>query len=145
MIIPTVLGDGGKSETYGLESSLNWSVTDSWALTFGYSYFKEEDRGDTNNTVEKNPQHQFNVQSNLNLPYNLQLDTYAYYVDDMKETDVDDYVRLDMRLGWQATEAIALSLVGQNLLENSHEEWNGFFSRGDRVPRAGYVKMDWQF
>jgi outer membrane receptor protein involved in Fe transport len=61
------------------------------------------------------------------------------------ETTVDDYVRVDLRLGWQATEALEFSLVVQNLLENSHEEWNGFFSRGDRVPRAGYVKMNWEF
>ncbi len=88
------------------------------------------------------------MQSNLNLPYNLQLDTYANYVDDVKDSngsEVDDYVRLDMRLGWQATEAIELSLVGQNLLENNHQEWHGFFSPGDRVPRAGYLKMNWEF
>jgi len=146
IVLPISLSDTVSVESYGLETSLNWTVTDNWALGFGYSYLKKKDR-ETHNVMKDNPKHQFNVQSNLNLPYNLELDTYAYYVDDMKENagGVDSYVRLDFRLGWQASENVELSLVGQNLLEHNHDEWDGTLAAGDQVPRAGYVMMKWDF
>ena len=57
---------------------------------------------------------------------------------------VPSYVDMDVRLGWQPTEKIELSLVGQNLLHSHHPE---YFSDPARVEiqRSVYAKFTWHF
>ncbi|MBW2714116.1 MAG: TonB-dependent receptor, partial [Deltaproteobacteria bacterium] len=145
MVGTTLLSDGNNEESTGIEATLNWAVSKSWAMGFGYSLISRDViRGDDSDE-DNAPQHQFNVSSNLNLPYNLEFDTYAYYVDEIPSLDVDSYVRLDMRLGWKPKENLEISLQGQNLLESSHEEWAGVFESGESSRRAGYLKLTYQF
>jgi outer membrane receptor protein involved in Fe transport len=59
---------------------------------------------------------------------------------------VEQYVRLDLRLGYQPLEWLELSLVGQNLTDRRHYE-GGDVTLGEstQVPRSGYAKATVQF
>jgi iron complex outermembrane receptor protein len=77
----------------------------------------------------------------INLPANLQLDGVFRYVDNLPSQNVGRYFNLDLRLGWQPTKNVELSLVGQNLLEGHHAEWSG----GTEIQRGVYTKVTWRW
>ena len=81
----------------------------------------------------------------MNLPFELEFDTSLYWVQGLRSQPVGDYTRLDLRLGWRPLEQLELSLVGQNLTESRHEEFeNGLFSLRSQVPRSVYAKVTWR-
>jgi iron complex outermembrane receptor protein len=74
-------------------------------------------------------------------------DTSASYLffDDFRY-QIDDYFTLDIRLEWQITPKIEVSLVGQNLLEKSHVEYvQEAFGLPTEVERSFYGKLTHQF
>ncbi len=153
-----IMSDKINADAYGLEIAANWVVTSNWTLGAGYSYLNVEIEDDPDE--QDYPSHQFNARSKLNLPFNLEFDTFLYYVDEIPQQDlyslppgpvvllepVDAYVRVDLRLGWKPTENIDLSLVGQNLFSDDHREFGtGVGEQDTNVPRAGYVKLTLDF
>jgi len=126
-----------------------------WRLHLNYSYLKIELHPDAT-SVEKtqdqrrSPRHQVQARSILDLPWHLQFDASAFFVDRLPKLEpaVPSYLRLDLRLGWRPTKTFDLSLVGQNLLDNRHPEWGGIFGvpvRPTEVQRSGYVQATWRF
>jgi iron complex outermembrane receptor protein len=83
----------------------------------------------------------------LDLPNGWELDTALNYVDELPDLGIEDYVRLDVRLGWHASEQVELSVVGQNLLEPNHQEFLGFAGgfQPALVPRSIYGKVTLRF
>jgi iron complex outermembrane receptor protein len=84
----------------------------------------------------------------LDLPYDFELDSTVRWVDELKSLDIEDYTTLDVRLGWQATENLELSIVGQNLLERSNQEFASSQFVADeptKVDRGVYGKVTIEF
>jgi iron complex outermembrane receptor protein len=55
-------------------------------------------------------------------------------------------VRLDLRLGWQPTKNLELSLVVQNALDNQHAEAGRTVGIGPtEIQRSFYGKLTWRF
>ena len=140
------------AEGYGVEVSSTWSVTEFWRLTGGYTWMQIDIDASKSldftalGQEDDTPQHQFSVRSLLDLPWNLQLDTSVFWVDDVSNQFVGDYARLDMRLGWRPRPGLELSVVGQNLTENSHNEFGNSFTRfATSVPRSIYGKLTWRY
>jgi len=71
------------------------------------------------------PSHVFSMRSYLDLPRNLQLDGFFRAVGKLRASNLPRYQELDMRIGWQATEQIELSLMGRELLHPRHAEFAG--------------------
>jgi iron complex outermembrane receptor protein len=147
---------GVEGHTYGVELEANWQVNSILHLVGGYTYQRTSARlgsaaligGDT--LIEDiTPHHQLMFRSLLNLPGGVELDADLRYVDDIKQIDsVGSYTEMDLRLGWQATEDLELSLVGQNLLESSHREFEvltGSFTLPTRPQRGIYAKAVWTY
>ena len=64
---------------------------------------------------------------------NIGWDASAYFVDRLNFPGVPSYTRLDSGLSWRAGERWSLSVVGQNLLKDTHLE----FASGDSwFPRS---------
>jgi iron complex outermembrane receptor protein len=61
--------------------------------------------------------------------------------------EIPAHARLDTRLGWTPGRDIDLSLVGQNLLDSRHVEFNtpGDVVPGSQVRRSIYGKIAWRF
>ena len=81
----------------------------------------------------------------------MQLDAQFRYLTALDEvpgtvadTGIDSYSELDLRLAWQASEQLELSLVGQNLLHDHHLEFGTPATRGE-IERGVYGKAAWRF
>ncbi len=155
MVFPLTRSDNFEGETYGIEIAADWIVLPTWTLSAAYTYLHmslESTSGVqiTPNTPEEmeeaDPNHQFNIRSYVELPFDLEWDTMVYWVDELTSLGIDSYTRLDMRLGWQAMDNLNFSLVGQNLLDDQNREYDQQGGPTITEPeRAGYVKVEWTF
>ncbi len=151
IILQGPFGSNIYGQMRGVELTANWQVVDALRLGAGYAYthgnFNGSKGGGEGVEEHGQPTHQYHVRSYLELAPDLQLDSVVYYVGEAGNKEVSSYYRLDLRLGWQVCENTELSLVGQNLNQHAHREWNdelGTF-RYTEVPRAVYAKINWEF
>ncbi len=149
LIFPFQFDNKFKAHVYGIELAADWRWLDWWRWRFSYSHVHinlKKKPGSTDITMEQStegssPQNQVSLTSSVDLPGNLQLDGVFRYVDSLPGQSVGRYFNLDLRLGWQATKNVELSLVGQNLLYGHHAEWSG----GTQIQRGIYTKATWRW
>lgn len=132
--LPLTWGNNLKARTYGFELSLDYQLLDWWRLHGGYDLLKEHitvgPGGDISNGRNEtaDPQNQVFLRSSMDLPYRLQLDASARWIDTVHNNNasavgtIPSYAELDVRLAWQATRHLEFSLVGQNLIGDQHPE-----------------------
>jgi iron complex outermembrane receptor protein len=149
--VPITFLNGVEGDTYGLELTATYQALPQWRLRAGYTYFhkdlevKATSRDLNNGSVESNdPQHQVLLQSTLDLGSRVEVDGVARYVDRLPNPRVPSYVSVDLRLGWQVTEAIELSLVGQNLLEDEHLEFIPASPAARQIERGFHARVTWR-
>ena len=145
----------GEAHTYGAEVSAKWNPTSEWEIAGSYTLLKMKfDQADPlgYNFRDRSPQQEFNLRSTVHLPHDLEWSNSLYYVDQLAAADLNTsgqipgYFRLDTRLSWKATDNIELSLVGQNLLDNEHQEYYGFaYQNSSQVPRSVYGNIAVKF
>ena len=139
--------------TYGVEIAATLKPLRWWTIYSTYSWLNYNlgyDSGTDNSwpsAAEWSPRQQFTVRSYMDLPYNLEFDTAAYYSDGLDGYDVPAYTRLDLRLGWKPVESVDLSLMMENLLDNQHPEFGGRYEAiiPTEVPRSFYGKVTIRF
>ncbi|MCH8933144.1 MAG: TonB-dependent receptor [Nitrospinae bacterium] len=142
-------------ETFGVELAATWDAADWWRLSGSFTWFQMDLRKDPISTDQNvvgfegnDPEFQWNLRSHIDLPSNWEFDQMVYYVDALKSQQVKSYFRLDLRLGWRSTKNFEFSLVGQNLLDNQHQEWgDDRIQINDRnlVERSVFGKIVWKF
>jgi iron complex outermembrane receptor protein len=68
-------------------------------------------------------------------------------LDSIGGDSVTGYATLDARIAWKPIYNLELSLVGQNLLQNQHEEFRPelLFDFPSEVKRSVYGKITWRF
>jgi iron complex outermembrane receptor protein len=68
-------------------------------------------------------------------------------MDSFDDGGVPSYVTLDLRLAWRPVKNLELALVGQNLLENRHQEFRPeqYSRQVYEVERSVYGKLTWKF
>lgn len=144
--------------TYGVEIAPTWRPIENWMLKGSYSLFRsdlEMDAGsaaspsaaDSNNKAPKN---RFSLFSYLSLPHDVELDAAIHYVDSLSVISVPGYIpsywRGDLRLGWKPIDQLELSLVGQNLFDHRHYEFQGTNPTAQvPIPRSVHAKATWRF
>jgi iron complex outermembrane receptor protein len=143
-----------KGESWGVETAATWDVFDFWRVKAAFTWFEldlflEPGSQSPISTAANgaSPQFQVNFRSYLDLPKGWELDTSVNYVDELPDLGIEDYVRLDLRLGWHASKNVELSVTGQNLLEPKHHEFNAFVGgvQPALVPRSVYGKVTLRF
>jgi iron complex outermembrane receptor protein len=150
LVLPELFVNGGRAHTYGGEFFANWTVTNHWRISPGYSYFLMHLAGDSANINPQpgaSPNHQFQVRSLLDLPHHLEWDNTVGYVSKLAAGDIPAYARLDSRLGWRVGESVEFSIVGQNLLTPRHAESSGgtYPTNYTLVERSVFGKVTWRF
>jgi iron complex outermembrane receptor protein len=148
-------------ETHGFEITANWKVTDRWTLAPGYTFeqlhmYTNPSSADsvTGPFVEGAvPDHTAQLRSHLDLRKSLALDAAADEVSQLNNqgpssnVTIPAYTRLDVGLTWKPWEQTTFSLVGQNLLQDHHlefEDVNGAL-QSSQIRRSGYAKVTWRF
>lgn len=141
--------------TYGVELAATWDAKDWWRLNSSFSWFEMDLKMDPASTdisvmdLENNdPEFQWSLRSHMNLPSKWEFDQTLYYVDTLKSQQIRSYFRLDLRLGWRPIQNVEVSIIGQNLLDNQHQEWgNDRIQTNDRnlVERSVFCKLILKF
>jgi iron complex outermembrane receptor protein len=158
LVLPFINENSLEGEVYGVELSAQWQPFKNWRLSGSYTVSQVDLRPTKSNVfipqsvggegdldAEGEPNHIFNVRSYLNLPYKLEFDTLFYHVSENSTLKIPSYSRVDLRLGWQPTKQIELSLVGQNVLDNSHLELTELLEAATETERSFYFKATYKF
>ena len=134
-----------RATTRGIELTPDWKPAPSWQLRGSYSYlwigadtevpFSNSAR-DTYRGLSA--RHQVRVQSRVDLPGGFEVDQTYRFVDALPAHAVRAYHSLDARTGWHWSNAVELSVVGQNLLQPHHRE---FGAVPVEIRRAFYVAV----
>ncbi|MDH3440317.1 MAG: TonB-dependent receptor [Gammaproteobacteria bacterium] len=150
---PLLLQSNGEYETYGLEAVVDWTPTNWWRLQAAVSSIRVREASTANPSpltgsfVQESPDFQASIRSMMNFSSELEFDTWLHFTDELPSAGINSYVSLDMRIGWSPLPELEFSLVGQNLLDNAHQEFISELM--DVVPtaieRRAYVEASWSF
>ncbi len=158
LLLPLLFGNGLVGNTSGFELSSAWTPVSQWRVNGSYS-FLHMDMGtkatsaDASSAAMDNgssPHHQVVVHSALNLPWRLEFDQTYRYVSALPALTaqplltIDAYHTADLRGSWHANDSLELALVGQNLLQPHHVEFNGDPATLVGIVRSVYVKATWR-
>jgi iron complex outermembrane recepter protein len=148
-------GDNKMSGTsQGIELALELAVTDNWRLKSAYTYLTlqldlDRDSSDQISEIQEDesPQHQLSLRSLFDMSRQVQLDLWLRYVDQLKGSNIDDYLTLDARLGYCPAPGFQMELVGRNLVEASHPEFSPeiIATSPSEVERSVYGKITLSF
>jgi len=148
---PFFLGNSDETQTYGAELDLRTDLTEWWRVIIGYTFLHGQDSSD--------PTHTGTIRSQLDLPFDLELDATLYLVGNLvvrppsgggfsnvTPGSIPAYERLDLRLGWRPSEHVELSLVGQNLTDARHlEALTDLGIATTEVQRSVYGKVTYHY
>jgi iron complex outermembrane receptor protein len=149
VVVPFFLSNGLKGTTDGFEIAPQWRAASWWQIKGSYSYLHMDlqrkpgslDPGTAARTEGQSPHHQWRLESWLSLPKGFEFDQAYRYVsalpaevssDAGRVMSVPAYGTASVRLGWEPTRHIELSVTGDNLLQPRHVEF-----RGDPGPLVG--------
>lgn len=154
LLIGSTFDNGIKAHTYGAEIIAKWQVTPSWQLISSYTWFKMDARASKKNMVDSNslfrlensdPRHQFSVRSSIQLPHDLEFNSIFYYTDKLQGRGVSTQARLDLRLAWKPLKEVEVAVVGQNLTNRSHFEFDTTDAWHTNIPRSVYGKVTFNY
>jgi iron complex outermembrane recepter protein len=153
-VVPLTLSNRGEISSCGIETTLTWKPSARWTSQLWYSSVEMDSRVNDPHpgevvtyTMDQNARHQVGVRSLFDLSETLQVDLFGRYVDEVPAFDIDSYVAVDARLGWKLSNKVDLSLVGKNLLDGEHREYDSTFIQTpqSRIPRGIYGMIQWRF
>jgi len=145
-----------KGRTYGAELAAQWQVRNGWRLNASYTWLDMQLRlvngskdSASQSAEQASPLSKASVWSALDLGHHLQLDAALRYVGNIEVAgvNIDSYLEADLRLGWEASPGLELSIIGQNLLDNRHTEYLPDFinTQPTEVQRSIYGRVTWSF
>tara|TARA_R110001583_G_scaffold21088_4_gene80284 strand:- start:19527 stop:21521 length:1995 start_codon:yes stop_codon:yes gene_type:complete len=132
LIVPLYLGNSIGGHSKGFELLMNWQATARSRYRFVYNYLdidlSDNEDNDTSSIIislieDRALKHQVSLWGAFDLSPSVELDVRLYYNAERSwnEEKIDAIVDADLRLGWQATQALSLSLVGRNLLHSAEQ------------------------
>ncbi|MBI5895540.1 MAG: TonB-dependent receptor, partial [Desulfobacterales bacterium] len=154
LIVPFYVANDMTGETYGAELAMELRPWRWWRLKGAYTCLKmrlhpSPTSADPSSEVAEGevPRHQVSLLSYLDLPGNWGLDVWGRYVDDLPAQGISEYFTLDARLSWRPMNRLELALVGQNLLEKTHQEYAPDYVEfaPAEIEHSVYVKATWSF
>jgi len=151
ILVPATEENAGAGQTYGVELSTRWNVTENWHLTAGYTWLQLH-LNVNNPALDTSPEQQVQLRSEFDLPGHLEFNGAVYYVDQIEapygtgQTKIPSYVRLDLGLVWHPTKNLEIGVWGQNLLQDRHAEFTSYkTSMITEIPRSVMGKISWRF
>jgi iron complex outermembrane recepter protein len=155
---PLQISNGLYGYAYGAELTADYQIEPWWRMRIGYTYLnltilpRSWSTDTSKGASEANdPQHMFSLRSTFDLPANFKLSPAFRYVSKIDlPMDVPAYGELDLNLLWQPNNMFDVSIVGQNLLHNSHAEFGNkptaanLTSRRE-IERNVFVKVIWRY
>jgi len=149
-LVSTFNANEANANSYGIELSSTWQVTDDWRIHAAYSHLKIDaslnsgstDTATVSELENTDPEHYVQLRSQYQLAKNLELDTMLYYTGRNREKDIPAYTRVDVRLGWQVNNNLDIDVIGQNLFDDRHPEFTAQDIIANEIPRALGVRLN---
>jgi iron complex outermembrane receptor protein len=149
--LPFQFGNLMSGKVYGVEMWGNIQVARWWRLAAGFNILHEDLTFLPGSTrvgglafVANDPTQQATLHSSINFTPDVSWDLYLREVGMLAHPRVAGYTELDMRLAWDVTPSLRLSLSGFNLLHPRHTEFlEGGISA--EVPRSVFVQARIRF
>ena len=151
--VPLTYANEYRGETWGIEAALDFRPVDSVRLRGGYAYQDiSARRGNSNDPsledfLENVPHSRFFLTSHIELTEEAFLTSTVRYVSGQLRSSVPSYTEVDVKVSWEPTEAVRLSLTGRNLLDKSHPEFKPVviqYTTGD-VERSLFLEAELLF
>jgi len=131
LVVPGVMANSFRGQTYGFEIAGTYDVTDRWRLYAAYSFMVIPASGMGSEMGD--PKNQIYLQSSWDVYRNIHFDMAWRYVDslagkgapglsELGATSVPSYNVMDVRLAWDARPGLELAVVGRHLLDGAHPE-----------------------
>lgn len=142
-----------EGSTVGTEIAPNWKITHWWQVRGSYSFLHmhlKDKPGftDVGNLLSSylgsSPSSLVGFQSLFNLPKHFELDAMYRYSSALPAQGVGAYSSADVRMGWRGGEGLDFSVIGQNLLQPSHNEFGGDPGPLVGIKRSVYGKITWR-
>ena len=147
-----VFANRANAHGYGGEVSASWRPADWVSMTGFYNYVTIDGRTDAGSTdtttvaalENSTPQQAAGLRLGVQPLASLSVDSFLRYVDNVPAQKIPTYTELNLRLGWQATPLIELSLVGENLLDAAHPEYGASAATRNEIARSVFGALTWR-
>ena len=147
--LPLRWGNLIEGSTYGVEVWANWQVTKWWRLSPGFRSLHKQLRFSDGASqllgVEQagnDPNKRATLKSSMDFG-RWTLDAMLRYVGKLPSPENPSYTELGARLAFRASDALELSVVGANLLDDRHSEYAVPTAR--EIRRSVYAELRWNF
>lgn len=154
VFVPVNADNNVFGETYGGELAGHWQAAEWWQWHASYTFLqmqlhKRPGSGDPiqEPTEGNSPHHQIALYSRMNLPGHVELDAGLRFVDSLPNLRVSSYWTAELRLAWKPRPNLELALLGRNLLDSQHAEFQGTFlkSQPTEIERSVFGSLLWRF
>ncbi|HET6217313.1 MAG TPA: TonB-dependent receptor, partial [Acidobacteriaceae bacterium] len=155
LVLPLTTANLMHGESHGMEIAVNWKAARRWTLNPGYAFEQihmhlapaSQDTRSVSELQGSTPANAAQLRSHLDLVRGLSWDASAYFVGRLTDPEEPSYTRLDTVLLWSLSEKVILSLAGQNLLRDRHEEFvdSTGSTKSTLIKRSAYAKVEWRF
>jgi iron complex outermembrane recepter protein len=149
-VFPLVVRNNMEGDTQGAEAWASLAVRDWWHLSAGFSALRKNLRLAPGNRdvfgvsfAGNDPRYQSQLRSSMDLPRRFAMDAWLRNVGGLKSPKVHSYLEADVRIAWQATDKLELSLDGQNLLHERHLEFVNPSIAPTEIPRSLTLAARW--
>jgi iron complex outermembrane receptor protein len=145
-VLVSQMQNSQNAETTGIEINGQWKIHEKWRLQGWYSFLYMRVHGAGGDSVPGNsPQNQAYLMSSWDLPWKLEVDLMSRFVQNLPTLNVPSYATMDARLGWRPNEYWEFSIIGQNLLQDHHLEFNGETTILSQVNRGVYAQIIFRY
>lgn len=121
-----------RAQTYGVETSVKFDVSEYVEPSLTYTYLDSEDR-DTHQALARRARHQGGASLKINPSEGLITRLDSFYLADRKDStgaNMDNYIVVNASVEYEFTKNIRPFIKGQNLLDNDYEEIPGYGTFG---------------
>jgi iron complex outermembrane receptor protein len=147
--VPALIVNQIEGHVNGLEAWGSWQVMRNWRLSAGVLAL-DKHLASTRGTPDPSgvaslgddPHSQWSLRSSHNLSHG-EFDVTVRHVGSLPSPLVPAYTAVDMRFAWQVSPRLELAVIGQNLFDARHYEFNAI-TAASQIERRLFVKATWQ-
>ncbi len=155
MEMPLFFKGVGEFRTFGIEVASTYALTPDLVARGSYTYTHVDESYDDPSQVipwtfdSSTPKHIAHVGLSYNIAADWEFDANTYFVSrtSTRGAEIDPWIRADVRLGWQPTDGVTITVAGQGLFHDDEKEITGGGNTADAYgPQAGaYVGLRFEF
>lgn len=148
---PVVIENRIEGPVSGVEAWGAWEPHPRWRVSGGVTAFDKAlvlEPGSTDRVGTRNPQlandpgHQWILRSSHTFGRRHDADVYVRHVGSLPTPVVPAYLAVNARYAWRVRPSIEISVVGQNLFDRSHPEFNALPGRSE-FERGALLRVTW--